>query len=138
MIFCFNAHANLYKMNEIVNTFLLAGDKSMPEMHLKQPGFSYSACGPFIKNKERIKKFKEAGDISYIYKDELDKACFQHDMASGDFKDLARRTASDKVLRVKHLILLKILNMMDIKEALLLWFSNFFIKSRKGVVLIYH
>ena len=138
MIFCFNAHANLYKMNEIVNTFLLAGDKSMPEMHLKQPGFSYSACGPFIKNKERIKKFKETGDISYIYKDELDKACFQHDMASGDFKDLARRTASDKVLRVKHLILLKILNMMDIKEALLLWFSNFFIKSRKGVVLIYH
>ena len=138
MIFCFNAHANLYKMNEIVNTFFLAGDKSMPEMHLKQPGFSYSACGPFTKNKERIKKFKETGDISYIYKDELDKACFQHDMASGDFKDLARRTASDKVLRVKHLILLKILNMMDIKEALLLWFSNFFIKSRKGVVLIYH
>ena len=125
-------------MNEIVNTFLLAGDKSMPEMHLKQPGFSYSACGPFTKNKERIKKFKETGDISYIYKDELNKACFQHDMASGDFKDLARRTASDKVLRVKHLILLKILNMMDIKEALLLWFSNFFIKSRKGVVLIYH
>ena len=125
-------------MNEIVNTFLLAGDKSMPEMHLKQPGFSYSACGPFTKNKERIKKFKETGDISYIYKDELDKACFQHDMASGDFKDLARRTASDKVLRVKHLILLTILNMMDIKEALLLWFSNFFIKSRKGVVLIYH
>ena len=138
MIFCFNAHANLYKMNEIVNTFLLAGDKSMPEMHLKQPGFSYSACGPFTKNKERIKKFKETGDISYIYKDELDKACFQHDMASGHFKDLARRTASDKVLRVKHLILLTILNMMDIKEALLLWFSNFFIKSRKGVVLIYH
>ena len=138
MIFCFNAHANLYKMNEIVNTFLLAGDKSMPEMHLKQPGFSYSACGPFTKNKERIKKFKETGDISYIYKDELDKACFQHDMASGDFKDLARRTASDKVLRVKHLILLTILNMMDIKEALLLWFSNFFIKSRKGVVLIYN
>ena len=138
MIFCFNAHANLYKMNEIVNTFLLAGDKSMPEMHLKQPGFSYSACGPFTKNKERIKKFKETGDISYIYKDELNKACFQHDMASGDFKDLARRTASDKVLRVKHLILLTILNMMDIKEALLLWFSNFFIKSRKGVVLIYH
>ena len=50
-------------MNEIVNTFLLAGDKSMPEMHLKQPGFSYSACRPFTKNKERIKKFKETGDI---------------------------------------------------------------------------
>ena len=77
-------------MNEIVNTFLLAGDKFMPEMHLKQLGFTYSACGLFTKNKERIQKFKETGDTSYIYKNELDKACFQHDMAYGDFKDLAR------------------------------------------------
>ena len=89
-------------MNEIFNKFLLAGDKFMPEMHLKQPGFTYSACGPFTKNKERIQKFKETGDTSYIYKNELDKACFQHDMAYGDFKDLARRTASDKVLRDKE------------------------------------
>ena len=88
-------------MNEIVNKFLLAGDKFMPEMHLKQPGFTYSACGPFTKNKERIQKFKETGDTKYIYRNELDKACFQHDMAYGDFKDLARRTASDKVLRDK-------------------------------------
>ena len=88
-------------MNEIVNKFLLAGDKFMPEMHLKQPGFTYSACGPFTKNKERIQKFKETGDTSYIYKNELDKACFQHDMAYGDFKDLKRKTFSDKVLRDK-------------------------------------
>ena len=73
----------------------------MPEMHLKQPGFTYSACGPFTENKERIQKFKETGDTKYIYRNELDKACFQHDMAYGDFKDLARRTASDKVLRDK-------------------------------------
>ena len=86
-------------MNEIVNKFLLAGDKFMPEMHLKQPGFTYSACGPFAKKKERIQKFQQTGDTSYIYKNELDKACFQHDMAYGDFKDIARRTASDKVLR---------------------------------------
>ena len=86
-------------MNEIVNTFLLVGDKFMPEMHLRQPGFTYSACGPFTKNKERIQKFKETGDTSYIYKNEL--ACFQHDMAYGDFKDLAKRTALDKVLRNK-------------------------------------
>ena len=86
-------------MNEIVNKFLLAGDKFMPEMHLKQPGFTYSACGPFTKNKERIQKFKETGDTKYIYRNELDKACFQHDMAYGDFQDLARGTASDKVLR---------------------------------------
>ena len=77
-------------MNEIVNTFLLAGNTFMPEMHLKQPGFTYSACGPFTKNKERIQKFKETGDTNYICKNELDKACFQHDMAYGDFKDIAR------------------------------------------------
>ena len=75
-------------MNEIVNKFLLAGDKLMPEMYLKQPGFSYSSCGPFTKNKGRIQKFKETGDASYVFKNELDKACFQHDMAYGDFKDL--------------------------------------------------
>ena len=73
----------------------------MPEMNLKQPGFTYSACGPFTKSKERIQKFKETGDTSYIYKNELDKACFQHDMAYGDFKDLKRRTASDEVSRDK-------------------------------------
>ena len=88
-------------MNKIVNKFLLAGDKFMPEMHLGQPGFTYSACGPFTKNKERIQKFKETGNISYIYKNELDKACFQPDMAYGDFKDLVKRTFADKVLRDK-------------------------------------
>ena len=104
------------KMNEIVNNSLLAGNKFMLEMHIKQLGFTYSACGPFTKNKDGIQKFKETKDTSYIYKNELDKACFQKDMAYGDFKDLARRTSSDKILRKKHLILLKILNMIDIKE----------------------
>ena len=85
-------------MNEIVNKFLLSDDKFMPEVHLKQPGFTYSARGPFAINKRRIQKYQEKGDRSYIYKRELDKACFQHDMAYGDFKDIARRTASDKVL----------------------------------------
>ena len=68
-------------MNEIVNKTLLARDKFMPEMYLKQPGFTYSVCGPFTKNKERIQNVKETGYIEYIYKNELDKACFQHDMA---------------------------------------------------------
>ena len=72
----------------------------MPKMHLKQPQFTYSACGPFTKNKERIQNFKETGDTNYTYKNELDKAYFQH-MANGDLKDLATRTASDKVLRNK-------------------------------------
>ena len=89
------------KMDKIVNKFLLAGDKFMPEMHLKQPGFTYSACRHFTKNKERIQKFKETVDINYIYKNELNKACFQHDMAYEDFKDLTKRTVSDKVLRDK-------------------------------------
>ena len=85
----------------MVNKSLLVGDKFMPEMHLRQPGFTCTACGPFTKNKERIQKFKEAGDTNYIYKNELDKACFQHDMAFGYFKDLIKRTAADKVLRDK-------------------------------------
>ena len=67
-------------MNGIVNTFLLVGDTFLPEMHLKQPGFTYSACGSFTRNEERIEKFKETGDTNYIYINELDKACFQHDM----------------------------------------------------------
>ena len=88
-------------MNEIINKFLLTGDKFMPEMHLRQPGFTDNACGPFTKNKERIQRLKETGDTSYIYKNELDKACFQHDMAYEDFKDLGKRTVEDKVLRDK-------------------------------------
>ena len=70
-------------------------------MHLKQPGFIYSACGTFTKNKTRVQKFKETEDTKYIYRNERDKTCFQHDMAFGDFTDLARRTASDKFLRDK-------------------------------------
>ena len=73
----------------------------MPKMHLRQPGFTYSVGGPFTKNKERILKFKETGDSRFIYQNELDKTCFQHDMAYGDFKDLTKRTASDKILHDK-------------------------------------
>ena len=88
-------------MNEIINKFSLVGDKFMPEMHLRQPGFTYSACGPFTKNKERIEKFMQTVNTDFIYKNELDKACFQHDMAYGKSKDLVKRTQSDKVLRDK-------------------------------------
>ena len=91
----------MYKINEIINKFLLPGHKFMPEMHLRQPGFTYSACGPFTKNKERIEKFMQTGNTDFIYKNELDKACFQHDMAYGKAKDLVRRTQSDKILRDK-------------------------------------
>ena len=66
-------------MNDIVKKFLLAGDKFMPEMYLKQPGFTYIASGSVTKNKERIQKFKGMENMKYIYKYELDKAFFQHD-----------------------------------------------------------
>ena len=88
-------------MNNIINKFLLAGDKFMPEMHLRQPQFVYSAFGPFTRHKEKIKEFKRTGDTRYIYRNELDKACFQHDSAYADHKDLINRTDEDTVLRDK-------------------------------------
>ena len=69
-----NSNAKHSPMGQIINKFLLAGDKFMPEMHLRQPEFAYSTCGPFTKHKQRIQKFKETGDTNYIYKNELDKA----------------------------------------------------------------
>ena len=84
-------------MNKIMNKFLLTGNKLMPEMHLGQPGYLCSACGSFTKNKKRIQKFKETGYSKYIDQNELDKSCFQHDISYGDFKDLPRRTTSNKV-----------------------------------------
>ena len=88
-------------MNNVINNFLLAGDKFMSEMHLRQPQFVYSACGPFTRHKERIQKFKQTGDTRYIFRNKLDKAYFQHDSAYADQKDLINRTKSDKVLRDK-------------------------------------
>ena len=72
-------------------------------MHLRQPGFTYIACGLFTKNKERIQKFKETGDSQYFYQNELENAYFQHDMAYGDFKDTTRRTAPDNIMCDKAL-----------------------------------
>ena len=85
-------------MIKMITKLLLAGDKLMPELHLRQTGFTCSVCGPFTKNKERIQNFKETGYSKYIYQTEIDKACFQHDVACGDFKDLPKRRTADKVL----------------------------------------
>ena len=123
-------------MNEIVNKFLLAGDKFMLEMHLRQPEFTYSACGPFTKNKERIQKFKKMGDTSYICKNELDKACFQHDMTYGDFKDLAKIIAADKVLRDKAFKIGSDQKYYGYQRGLASMVYKFLIKSRKEVVVI--
>ena len=91
----------IINMNKIIIKFLLAGDTFMPEMHLRQPQFVYSACGFFTRHRERIKEFKQTGDSRYICRNELDKACFQHDSAYADSKDLINRTKSDKVFRDK-------------------------------------
>ena len=73
----------------------------MPEMHLRQLQLTYSTCGPFTKHKQRIQKFIQTGDTNYIYKNELDRACFAHDAAYSDSRDLTKRTTADKVLREK-------------------------------------
>ena len=101
-------------MNNVINKFLLVGDKFMPEMHLRQPQFVYSACGPFTRHKERIKEFKSASDTRYIYRNELNKACFQHDSAYADHKDLIKQIT---LCEIKRIILLVIQNMMVIKEV---------------------
>ena len=86
-------------MNNVINKFLLAGDKFMLEMHLRQPQFVYSACDPFTRHKERIKKFKRTGDRRLLYRNELDKACFKHDAAYAKYKDVENRLISDQKLR---------------------------------------
>ena len=86
-------------MNNMINKFLLAGDKFMPEMHLRQPQFVYSACGPFTRHKERIKEFKRTGDTRLLYRNELDKTCFKHDAAYAKYKDVENRLISDQKLR---------------------------------------
>ena len=105
----------------------------MPEMHLKQPGFTYSVCSPFTKIRQRIDKFMQTGNTNFIYKKELDKACFQHDMAYGKSKDLVKRTRSDRFLRDKAFkiasnpkydgyqrgLALKVYKLFDKKSALL-------------------
>ena len=95
-------------------------------MHLRQPQFNYSACGPFTKHKQRIQKFKETGDTNYIYKNELDKACFTHDATYSDSKDLTKRIAADKILKNKTFNIAK-----DPKYD---GYINFLIKNPQEVV----
>ena len=104
----------------------------MPEMHLRQPGFTYSAFGLFTKNKERTQKFKQTGDSRYIYRNELDKACFQYDMAYGDFKDLAKITAADKMLRDKAFNIAKNPKYDGYQRGLASMLHKFFDKKAAG------
>ena len=75
----------------------MTGEKLMQELYLKQPGFTFSACGPSTKDRERVKKFKETDNLKHLYRNELDKACFAHDAACSDSKELAKKTISDKI-----------------------------------------
>ena len=101
-------------------------------MHLKQPGSTYNACGSFIKNKQSIQKFKQTGDTKYIYRNETDKACLQHDMPYGDFKDLAKRTVSDKVLSDKAFNIAKSPKYYRYQRGLASMIYNFFKKKSGG------
>ena len=123
-------------MNEIVKRkVLLAGDKFVPEIDWKQFGFTYSVCGPFAENKERLQKFKETRDLWYIYQNELDKACFQRDMAYSDLKDLTRRTVSYKVLRHEVFNVAKNLKYDGYQMDLTLMVYKFFDKKTSGGVI---
>ena len=120
-------------MNDITHKFLWAGDKFMPEMHLRDPIVgTYSACGPFTKYRQRIQKFIETSNTDYIYKNELDKTSFQHDMTYGDFKDLKRRTQSDKVLKDKQFKVAANTRYNGYKRGLASLVYKFFDKKSKG------
>ena len=123
-------------MNEFVIKFLLGRDRFMPEMHLKQPVFTYNACGPFTKNEEKIEKFIQTGDTNFIYKNELDKPCFQHDMAYGKTKDLVKRTQSDKVLKDKAFKIASDLNYDGYQRGLASMVYKFFHKKSAGSGMI--
>ena len=123
-------------MNEIINKFLLLGDNFMPEMHLKQPGFTYSAGGSFAKNKERREKFMQTGNTIFIYRNELDKDCFQHDMAYGKSKDLIKRTQSDKVLKDKAFKIANNPKYDGYQRGLASMVYKFFDKKSKGSGII--
>ena len=92
-------------MNKIINKFVLTGEKFMPELHLKRPLFTYSACGTFTKHRERIQKFRETGHLKHLYRNELDKVCFAHAVLYSDSKDLAKKIISDKILKDRAFVI---------------------------------
>ena len=107
----------------------MGGDKFITEMYLNQPGFTYSACGPFTQNKERNEKFVQTGNTNYIYKNYCEKVCFKHDMTYGKFKDLGKRTQSDKVLRSNSLEIASNPNCGGYQRGLALMVYKFFDKK---------
>ena len=124
------------KANSIINKFLLAGDKFMPELHLVDPIVKkYSACGPFTKHTQRIQDFLNTSKLSYIYKNDLDKAYFQYDMAYNKFKDLEKRTPSDIVLKSKAFKIASNPKYNGYERGLASMVYNFLILNPKELVL---
>ena len=104
----------------------------MPKMYLREQTFTYSTCRLFTKNNEQIQKFKETVDSGYIYQNDLDKASFQQTWLMEILKTYLEEQLLIKYYMIKHSILLKIQNTMDIKEDLLQWFIIFFHKKSSG------
>ena len=119
-------------MNNIINKFLLAGYTFMSEMQLRQPQVTYRASGLFTKRKQRIQKFKETGDTNSIYKNELGKACFAHDVAYSDSKDPTKRTVADKILRNKAFNIAKDPKYDEYQRGLASMVYKFFDKKSEG------
>ena len=120
--------------SDIINKFLLVGDKFMTEIDLWDPKVKkYSACGPFTKHKQRIKSFMQDGRLSRIYKNELDRSCFQHDMAYNKYKDLKNRTQSDIVLKNKAYKIATKPKFDGFQRALASMVSKFFNERSKGI-----
>ena len=103
----------------------MAGDKFIPELHLIQPGFNYGACGPFTKQSERIYNFRETVNVKHLYRNKLDKACFAHDAAYSDSKDLAKNIFQIRFQIIELMEMLEIGNMMDIKKYYQVWYISF-------------
>ena len=125
----------MYKMNEIINKNLLAEDRFMPEIHLRELRFTYIACGHFTKNKEQIQKFKGTRDSEYINQNQLDKACSQHDMTHGDFENLPRRAIEDKTLHDKAFNIVKCLKYDGYQRELASVVYKFLIKKLRTKLL---
>ena len=117
------------QINKIIKNVLLTGDKFMPELHLKQSGFTYSACGPFTKHRERIQKFIETGNLKHLHRNELDIASFAHDAGYSDSKDLSRRTISDKILKDRVFEIARNRNYDEYKKALASMVYKFYDKE---------
>ena len=120
-------------MNKIINKFLLTGDKFMPELYLKQPGFTYNAFGPFSEHRERIQEFRQIGNLKHLYRNELDKTCFAHDAAYSDSKDLAKITFSDKISKDRAYEIARNRNYDGYQRVLASMVHSFFEKKKNRI-----